>query len=371
MKPSKAATWLDILQETNLKVDAEPKEVQKHHVEEEPPLGPSPKDQGEQPWRQYLESRLQAKAKDGPSHPWRKNAPLTVAAFTDGSQAVSEKDDSTSPLQTQTYLHLLKEFEERRKAADISAKRVAKGMLPVEKHVPQREVSLATITSNLAKKWSDSLSEKVDANEDYVRALKTCDDIAVEKMFVDLDPSDPSYWSEEEVEPLDIQRPSAHRLGRRIRIPKAMVRSYVMQDLTYSLDRAVSMFLRRLQFYTDQQKILTGDSIGRRYCLGLKEVARRVKQTKIECLIIAPDIQEDVNSGGLDDRMREMLELTYQRKVPVIFALSRSRIGLALGKHLNISVLGVLDATGAREFLDESVKLADENVQAWLARRGN
>lgn len=186
-------------------------------------------------------------------------------------------------------------------------------------------------------------------------------------MLVDQDLSDPAIWSE--TESLDLRKASAHRIGRR---PKGIARSYVMQELTYLLDRSVGMLLCRLQVYTDQQKTLAtspeNPGASRRFVIGLKEVVRRIKQSKVECLIVAPDIQEDANNGGLDDRMRELLALAYQRKIPVIFALSRARLGKALGKSLNISVLGVLDAIGARELFDESVKLANENCQAWLAR---
>merc|ERR1719487_1407478 len=106
----------------------------------------------------------------------------------------------------------------------------------------------------------------------------------------------------------------------------------------------------------------------RRFVIGLKEVSRRTKQAKVECLIVAPDIGEDANSGGLDDRMRALLASAYQNETPVIFALSRARLGKVLGKSLQISVLGVLDATGAKSLLRQSVKLADQNRLAWLAR---
>merc|ERR1719359_1038737 len=95
---------------------------------------------------------------------------------------------------------------------------------------------------------------------------------------------------------------------------------------------------------------------------------RRTKQGKVRCLIVAPDIEEDGNSGGLDDRMRELIGSAYQNQTPVLFALSRDRLGKALGKSLHISVLGVLDARGAQSLFHESVQLASECRQAWLAR---
>merc|ERR1719181_2091333 len=150
--------------------------------------------------------------------------------------------------------------------------------------------------------------------------------------------------------------------------------------MSYRLDEAVGMLLLRLQRFTDSQRIISGvassDALSaqvnqsRRFVIGLKEVARRTKQSKVECLIVAPDIEEDASSGGLDDRMRELIAMAYQNQIPVIFALSRARLGKALGKSLQISVLGILDARGAQSLFQQSLLLADECRQTWLHRFG-
>merc|ERR1719231_544091 len=106
----------------------------------------------------------------------------------------------------------------------------------------------------------------------------------------------------------------------------------------------------------------------RRFVIGLREVGRRMKKNKIACIVVAPDIEEDQEDGGLDDRMRELLASAYSNDIPVIFALSRARIGSAMGKSVLVSVFAIMDATGAKGILDESVQLAQQLKQSWLAR---
>merc|ERR1719440_10970 len=106
----------------------------------------------------------------------------------------------------------------------------------------------------------------------------------------------------------------------------------------------------------------------RRFVIGLREGGRRMKKSKISCIVVAPDIEEDQEDGGLDDRMRELLASAYSSDIPVIFALSRARIGAAMGKTVQVSVFAIMDATGAKHLLDESVQLAQKLKRSWLAR---
>jgi len=295
-------------------------------------------------------------------------------------------------IQTEAYLKLLKEGTTRKAPANNQTARRTqnknKAWLTPEgmDDAAQSAAIMPLTTSSLAKKWSSVVSKQSCPADDTAEELvvvkhTTQDDIGIEETLFDQDLSDPAYCSDTEIAVSLINtknNASIHRLGRRPKAASAKIRTYVMQDLCFLLDRAVGMLLLRLQRFMDCQRIFNcSDSISeeqarhlqqRRFVIGLKEVSRRTKQSKVECLIIAPDIEGDVNSGGLDDRMRELLASAYQSQTPVIFALSRSRLGKALGKSLHISVLGVLDSTGARGLLDESLQRATDCRQAWLAR---
>lgn len=356
-------------------------------------------------WMQYLSKRLQA-----PTQPRGEMRSERTATQTNGKKASGGVGGSIagralggggegpgasachSVIHTEAYLKLLKEGSSKKKTSNFSnARRTAtrtpaisgKGsladgssMLQIAQAVKENEPMPIT-TSGLASKWSSAVGEQKDAVEEVVNR-STQDDMWIGKLLVDQDLSDPAYYSETDAVDPKKSSASVHRLWRRPKTNGATIRSYVMQDMNFYLDRAIGTMLLRLQRFTDQQKSLYGCHDGndavvqsqqqRRFVIGLKEVARRTKQGKLECVIIAPDIEEDGHSGGLDDRMRELIASAYQNGTPVIFALSRARLGKALGKSLHISVLGVLDARGARALLAESKRLAAEGQQTWLAR---
>jgi ribosomal protein L7Ae-like RNA K-turn-binding protein len=300
-------------------------------------------------------------------------------------------------IHTNAYLKLLKEGSAKKNKAPNAppGKRLGNKETASPGRVGQvafnslgkEQAESSITTSSLVKKWSSMVntktpgaSELTDSSEEQCQLIRTTqDDIAIAKMIADEDLSDPAYYSDAELTDAK-NSASIHRFGRRPHLAKKDVRTYVMQDLSYRLDEAVGMMLLRLQRFTDQQRSLFLNSSDekaaallsqqRRFVIGLKEVSRRTKQSKVECLIVAPDIEEDIHSGGLDDRMRELLATAYQNQTPVIFALSRARLGKALGKSLHISVLGVLDSRGAQGLLQESVRLASECRQTWLTRLG-
>lgn len=223
-----------------------------------------------------------------------------------------------------------------------------------------------TTASGQGKKKAGAV--KADAAVEHVPedvpCLTTQDDIGIEKQLLDQDLADPAYWSETEC--VSCRGPSAHLFGRRPRT-KSTIRSYVMQDLSFDLDHAVAMLLLRLQRLIDHQKAFKQD-MPRRFLMGLNVVARRAKKDKMDCLIVAPDVEEYARIDGLGDRMQELLAIARERNIPVIFALSRTRLGHALGKSLFISVLGVLDSTGARDLMALCLRLADASRQAWCSR---
>lgn len=322
----------------------------------------------------------------------RSNAARTTntlnAAGPDGSDAAPP---SNLVIHTEEYLKILKQGKPKARGTQSATNgstavragtRLSKGKSPLGSSMSVRRQpgetdsspmtaadSTPMMASGLARKWVSAFKAEAteDVPEDNAPGPTTQDDMWIEKALVDQDLSDPIYFSE--TESVERKGASAHRFGRRPRTAKSLIRTYVMQDLSFELDQTVGMLLLRLQRFTDQHRRFNQETtVQRRFVIGLKEVARRTKQGRVDCLIVAPDIEEDADTGGLDDRMRELLASAYQNSIPVIFALSRARLGRALGKSLHISVLGVLDTTGAKEFMAQSIKLSSDFRQAWLSR---
>jgi len=274
-------------------------------------------------------------------------------------------------IHTEAYMQLLKEGGRQKKNDGSSS---------LWRHKPQASGGdmCQTVASSsasfltaagLKQKWDSALSQGATCERSKEVPIDKVvhDDMQLEKFKTDEDTADPAYWSESETTDRR-HKASAHRLGRRQRM---VPRSYVMQDLSLVVDRAVAMMLAQLQLFGTQQQTFTLANIPqpqRRFVIGIKEVARRIKQLKVSCLIVAPDLEKDSTKGGLDDRVREVLALSYEKRIPVIFALSRKGLGRALGKDMTISVIGILDATGAQDLLKTAVQISDGARQAWLAR---
>lgn len=203
------------------------------------------------------------------------------------------------------------------------------------------------------------------------------DDTFVERMLLDRDLSEEAYWSDGGGGKVPTPprssalAPAAHRMRSR---PPAEIRSYVMQGLSEELDSATALLLCRMQTLNLRMlKLLDGRASGdwqkRRFIIGLKEVFRRVKQGHVTALLVAPDVESCCDGGKLDDRIREVLACAYQQELPVIFALSRKRIGRALGMSLNISIMGFVDMTGTRDLCEKAFELAATQRNAWLDKR--
>eukprot|EP00928_Gymnodinium_smaydae_P053674 TRINITY_DN37606_c0_g1_i1.p2 TRINITY_DN37606_c0_g1~~TRINITY_DN37606_c0_g1_i1.p2 ORF type:complete len:466 (-),score=144.46 TRINITY_DN37606_c0_g1_i1:83-1480(-) len=198
------------------------------------------------------------------------------------------------------------------------------------------------------------------------------DDIQVELLSADKDISDPIVWSEDETSvhvrtKRGHKHPSAHHVYPEHRaVPAGKTRSYVMQDLSKELDHVVAKFIHRLHLFHEQ----TVDKVPKRYVLGLTECCRRARQLKLKCVVIAPDMDEANDTTTLDDRVRQVLAFAYQNNIEVIFALNRQGLGRAFGKSMGVSIIGVLDTTGANALYDEAVTIARDLRSSWLARRG-
>lgn len=106
----------------------------------------------------------------------------------------------------------------------------------------------------------------------------------------------------------------------------------------------------------------------RRLLFGLREVAKSVDARTSKVVVIAPNIEKIESEGGLDDRVRQIIADAREKDVPVIFALTKRRIGKALGIQA-VSIVSVLDYNGADEEFKRALTLAADG-RALYAKRG-
>lgn len=194
------------------------------------------------------------------------------------------------------------------------------------------------------------------------------DDLQIDKLNCNEDLAEPTYWSEDERAPGKVRLASAHKLGHRPRYDPATLRDYVMQDLDSQLDHEVAKLLLSSQRLTYRHKAFNQSPQVRYIVSGLKEVCRAVKYGKVKCVFIAPDIEDATTNGGVDNRLHDILRAAYEQDVPVVYSLSRSRMGFALGKSLKMSVLGLLETKGVQDQFDHTLSLAYQARKSWMER---
>ena len=141
---------------------------------------------------------------------------------------------------------------------------------------------------------------------------------------------------------------------------KMLVRDYCDQKLDENLNVLVDGFLRKLNQL--QERLRERDAMKakmkRRLQSGLREVHRSVRTQEARVVFVAPNIEPSPSEGGLDDKVEEIIKTARSSGVPVIFCLSRSRLGKALGKSMRMSACSVLMVDGVYEQFQEILALA-------------
>ena len=137
---------------------------------------------------------------------------------------------------------------------------------------------------------------------------------------------------------------------------------YAKQVITNELNGSISALLKKLKgfqdrlYHTDKIKA----KMRRRLLYGLREVAKSVNVQSSKAIIIAPNIEQIESEGGLDDRIAQIITEAKENNIPVVFALTKRRIGSALGVQGFISMVSILDYNGADDEFKIALKHAAE-----------
>merc|ERR1712113_1236728 len=83
----------------------------------------------------------------------------------------------------------------------------------------------------------------------------------------------------------------------------------------------------------------------------------------------APNLEISTAEGGLDDTVEDLIDAARENDIPVIFALSRNRMGKALGKNIRLSIVCLLSTEGAHPQFKEIVKMTDELRRQWVLKQ--
>lgn len=144
-------------------------------------------------------------------------------------------------------------------------------------------------------------------------------------------------------------------------------REYCRQLLDDGLDEMVTTLLQELKRFQDRAK--QTDPIKaktkKRFVMGLREVTKLTKLGKMQVIVVAPDLQKSQAEGGIDDVLSQIFAEATERKIPVVCALTRKRLGRTLNKPVGLGVVGIVSVDGANELAKDVIAKTEELARAY------
>ncbi|XP_066491356.1 selenocysteine insertion sequence-binding protein 2-like [Tiliqua scincoides] len=144
-------------------------------------------------------------------------------------------------------------------------------------------------------------------------------------------------------------------------------REYCNQVLSKEIDECVTLLLQELVSF--QERIYQKDPMRakakRRLVMGLREVTKHMKLSKIKCVIISPNCEKIQSKGGLDEALYNVIAMAREQEIPFVFALGRKALGRCVNKLVPVSVVGIFNYSGAENLFNKLVSLTEEARKAY------
>ncbi|GBG61770.1 hypothetical protein CBR_g23730 [Chara braunii] len=144
---------------------------------------------------------------------------------------------------------------------------------------------------------------------------------------------------------------------------------YCKQIISKELNDVCIAVLKELQRL--QERMQLRDPVKarskRRYVIGFREAAIAVKLKRAKAVIVSPNIEEITSEGGLDCKLASILEQAASHEIPVVFALTRGKIGKVFGKRVRMSIVAICDYDGVNEAFKRMVSIAKQGQEEWKA----
>jgi selenocysteine insertion sequence-binding protein 2 len=67
--------------------------------------------------------------------------------------------------------------------------------------------------------------------------------------------------------------------------------------------------------------------VKKRYIVGIKEVLKHLNAENLKMIVIAVNLEKVDGDKGLDDMVYHLIETSRLQKIPLVFALSRYKLG--------------------------------------------
>ena len=135
---------------------------------------------------------------------------------------------------------------------------------------------------------------------------------------------------------------------------------YVRQVITTELNKEVVALLKELLRF--QARALAKDpakaKAKKRLVSGLREVTKSVSLGRAKAVVVAPNVEQVGGDAGLDSMVQNIIATARDKGTPVVFALTRNKLGSAMGRRCRMSTVAILDYSGAEELFKGVTKAA-------------
>ncbi len=91
-----------------------------------------------------------------------------------------------------------------------------------------------------------------------------------------------------------------------------------------------------------------------------REVHKSVQLRKSKCLLVAPNVEEADGPHAPSTSLATILHSAAEHDIPVVFTLTRKKLAQASSVRGGVSVVAVLDASGAEQVLWDVLALAQQ-----------
>jgi ribosomal protein L7Ae-like RNA K-turn-binding protein len=136
--------------------------------------------------------------------------------------------------------------------------------------------------------------------------------------------------------------------------------------LSKELDKLACILLQDLVRFQDKK--FKEDPVKakarRRYVVGLREATKYMKVSKVDCLIVAPDIENIQSKGGLNDMIGNLIKMAEntgeygeKKRIPVFYVMNRYNLGKAILRNCPIACVAVLNYQGSDDSFKAMVEM--------------
>lgn len=149
----------------------------------------------------------------------------------------------------------------------------------------------------------------------------------------------------------------------------ADVEEYVDHIITPDINTRTIELLQKLLGWQERAKQMNATNAmrKRRLVSGMREVAKAARNGKAKAIIAAPNIASIVDAKGVSAcPLSDILEGAKSKHVPVVFALSRQKLGKVLGARKSASAFAILDISGAEQDLKQLLELTEQGRQQFV-----